>query len=154
MDLQIKQILTCNEKKKKKRVYILYYKRFKVIDPDFYKLLVEKVEPELFLTRWYLCIFTREFKLEEIVYLWDLIIMYEFVEKKLYANKKVLWHYNVMDYIALSMLINCKPDVSNKKEDINDLMASIMHYPDNIPLEKIAKKAIDIYLQINPDIDI
>ena len=80
--------------------------------------------------------------------------MYEFVEKKLYTNKKVLWHYNVMDYIALSMLINCKPDVSNKKEDINDLMASIMHYPDNIPLEKIAKKAIDIYLQINPDIDI
>ena len=68
---------------------------------------MEKVEPELFLTRWYLCIFTREFKLEEIVYLWDLIIMYEFVEKKLYANKKVLWHYNVMDYIALSMLINC-----------------------------------------------
>ena len=154
MDLQIKQILTCNDSELKKRVYILYYKRFKVIDPDFYKLLVEKVEPELFLTRWYLCIFTREFKLEEIVYLWDLIIMYEFVEKKLYANKKVLWHYNVMDYIALSMLINCKPDVSNKKEDINDLMASIMHYPDNIPLEKIAKKAIDIYLQINPDIDI
>ena len=154
MDLQIKQILTCNDSELKKRDYILYYKRFKVIDPDFYKLLVEKVEPELFLTRWYLCIFTREFKLEEIVYLWDLIIMYEFVEKKLYANKKVLWHYNVMDYIALSMLINCKPDVSNKKEDINDLMASIMHYPDNIPLEKIAKKAIDIYLQINPDIDI
>ena len=134
MNLQIKQILNCNDSELKKRVYILYYKRFKVIDPDFYKLL--------------------EFKLEEIVYLWDLIIMYEFVEKKLYANKKVLWHYNVMDYIALSMLINCKPDVSNKKEDINDLMASIMHYPDNIPLEKIAKKAIDIYLQINPDIDI
>lgn len=58
-----------------------------------------------------------------------------------------------MDYIALSMLIYCKPDVS-KKEDINDLMSSIMHYPDNIPVEKIAKKAIDIYLQINPDIDI
>ena len=153
MELTIKDILNCNDSELKKRVYILYYKRFKIIDPDFYNLLVEKVEPELFLTRWYLCLFTREFKLEDIVKLWDLIIMYEFVEKKLYQNKKLLYHYNVMDYIALSMLIYCKPDVS-KKEDINDLMSSIMHYPDNIPVEKIAKKAIDIYLQINPDIDI
>ena len=81
--------------------------------------------------------------------------MYEFVEKKLYQekDKKLLWHYNVMDYIALSMLIYCKPDVS-KKEDINDLMASIMHYPDNIPVEKIAKKAVEIYLQFNSEIDV
>ena len=151
--LQIKEILHCNDSELKKRVYILYYKRFKIIDPDFYEMLVEKVEPELFLTRWYLCVFTREFKLEQIVILWDLIIMYEFVEKKLYQNKKLYWHYNIMDYIALSMLIHCKPDVS-KKQDINDLMSSIMHYPTNIPVEKIAKKAIEIYLEINPDIDV
>lgn len=81
MELTIKDILNCNDSELKKRVYILYYKRFKIIDPDFYNLLVEKVEPELFLTRWYLCLFTREFKLEDIVKLWDLIIMYEFVEK-------------------------------------------------------------------------
>ena len=79
--------------------------------------------------------------------------MYEFVEKKLYKNKKLLWHYNIMDYIALSMLINCKPDVS-KKQDINELMSSIMHYPTNISVEKIAKLALEIYLQFNPDIDI
>ena len=151
--LQIKEILNCNDSELKKRAYILYYKRFKAIDPDFYALLVDSVEPELFLTRWYLCVFTREFKLDEIVYLWDNIIMYEFVEKKLYQNKKLLWHYNVMDYIALSMLINCKPDVS-KKEDVNELMSSIMHYPDNIPVEKIAKKGLEIYLHFNPDIDV
>ena len=79
--------------------------------------------------------------------------MYEFVEKKLYQNKKLLWHYNVMDYVALSMLINCKPDVC-KKEDINELMSSIMHYPDNISVEKISKKALEIYLNFNPDIDV
>ena len=153
--LKIKEILKCDDSELKKRVYILYYKRFKIIDPDFYELLVEKVEPELFLTRWFLCVFTREFKLEEIVILWDIIIMYEFVEKKLFQekDKKLLWHYNVMDYIALSMLIYCKPDVS-KKEDINDLMAYIMHYPDNIPVEKIAKKAVEIYLQFNSEIDV
>ena len=153
MELKIKEILNCNDSELKKRVYVLYYKRFKAIDPDFFELLVGNVEPELFLTRWYLCVFTREFKLEEIVYLWDIIIMYEFVENKLHKNKKPLWHYNVMDYVALSMLINCKTDVS-KKQDINELMTSIMHYPDNIPVEKIVKKALDIYLHFNKDIDI
>ena len=153
MELKIKEILNCNDSELKKRVYVLYYKRFKAIDPDFFELLVGNVEPELFLTRWYLCVFTREFKLEEIVYLWDIIIMYEFVENKLHKNKKPLWHYNVMDYVALSMLINCKNDVS-KKQDINELMTSIMHYPDNIPVEKIVKKALDIYLHFNKDIDI
>ena len=152
-ELKLKEILNCNDSELKKRVYVLYYKRFKKIDANFFELLVDKVEPELFLTRWYLCVFTREFKLEEIVFLWDIIIMYEFVENKLYKNKKLLWHYNVMDYIALSMLINCKSDVS-KKQDINDLMSSIMHYPDNIPVEKIVKKALDIYLHFNPDVDI
>ena len=151
--LSVEDIYNCDDSDLKKRAYILYYKRFNKIDPEFYELLVEKVEPELFLTRWYLCVFTREFKLEQIVYLWDLIIMYEFVEKKLYKNKKLLWHYNIMDYIALSMLINCKPDVS-KKQDINELMSSIMHYPTNISVEKIAKLALEIYLQFNPDIDI
>ena len=79
--------------------------------------------------------------------------MYEFVEKKLCQNKKFLWHYNIMDYIALSMLMHCKPDVS-KKQDINELMSSIMHYPDNIPVDKIAKKGLEIYLHFNQDIDI
>ena len=151
--LQIKEILKCNDSELKKRAYILYYKKFKAVDSDFYDILVDKVEPELFLTRWYLCVFTREFKLEQIVFLWDLIIMYEFVEKKLCQNKKFLWHYNIMDYIALSMLMHCKPDVS-KKQDINELMSSIMHYPDNIPVDKIAKKGLEIYLHFNQDIDI
>ena len=87
------------------------------------------------------------------MYLWDLIILYEFVESKLYKDKKLMWHYNMMDCIALSMLLNCKPDVA-KKEDINDLMSSVMHYPTNIQIEKITKKALEIYLKINPDINI
>ena len=155
MSLSIDDIYKCDDCDLKKRVYILYYKRFHNIDNQFYELLVGNVEPELFLTRWYLCVFPREFKLEELVYLWDIIIMYEFVEKKLYQekDKKLLWHYNMMDCIALSMLLNCKPDVA-KKEDINELMSSIMHYPTNIPIEKITKKALEIYLKINPEINI
>lgn len=151
--LTVAEIYKSDDSELKKRVYILYYKRFQKIDMEFSQMLIRDVEPELFLTRWYLCAFTREFQLEQIVYLWDLIIMYEFVESKLYKNKKLLFHLNFMDCIALSMLLNCKPDVI-KKEDINDLMSSIMHYPTNITIEKIIKIALDIYLKLNPEINI
>ena len=155
INLSVADIYKCDDSDLKKRAYILYYKRFNKIDKEFYDLLVGSVEPELFLTRWYLCVFTREFKLDEIVYLWDFIILYEFVESKLYKDKKLMFHYNFMDCIVLSMLLNCKPTV-NKKGDINDLMSSIMHYypTKNISVEKITKKALEIYLQLNPEINV
>ena len=79
--------------------------------------------------------------------------MYELIETKLSEKKDKKRHFNFIDCIALSMLINCKPDVT-KKEDVNEIMSSIMHYPTDISVEKIAKKAIDIYLQLNPELDI
>ena len=154
MELTEKEIIECDDSSLKRRVYVLYYKHFRKIDSKFYDVLVFNVEPELFMTRWYLLVFTREFSIDQIIYLWDLIILYEFVESKLYKNRKLTWHYNFMDCIALSMLINCKPDVIVKKEDINDLMSSIMHYPTNISIEKIAKKALEIYNKLNPEIRI
>jgi TBC1 domain family protein 5 len=154
MELTEKEIIECDDSSLKKRAYVLYYKHFRKIDSKFYDVLVFNVEPELFMTRWYLLVFTREFNIDQIIYLWDLIILYEFVESKLYKNRKLTWHYNFMDCIALSMLINCKPDVIVKKEDINDLMSSIMHYPPNISIEKIAKKALEIYNKLNPEIRI
>jgi len=143
----------CEDSELKKRAYILYYKSFKKVEPDFYNLLIKDVYPELFLIKWYLCIFTREFKLEQVVYLWDLIIMYEFAEGKLIKKDKIKRHFNFIDCIALSMLINCKRDII-KKEDMNEIMSSIMHYPTDISIEKISKKAIDIYIKLNPEINI
>ena len=143
----------CEDSELKKRAYILYYSSFKKVEPDFYNLLIKDVYPELFLVKWYLCLFTREFKLEQVVYLWDLIIMYEFAESKLIKKDKIKRHFNFIDCIALSMLINCKRDII-KKEDMNEIMSSIMHYPTDISIEKINKKAIDIYIKLNPEINI
>ena len=146
-------IYKCNDSELKKRIYLFYYKIFSALDSEFYKFLDGKLEPELFLMRWYLCAFTREFKLEQIFYLWDLIILYEFVENKLYKNKKMMWHYNFMDCIALSMLLHCKPYII-KIEDSSEILSYIMHYPKDISIEKISKKALEIYLKVNPEINI
>ena len=149
--LSIDDIFKCDDCDLKKRIYWLYFKQSNLIDPDFFEYLVKNVKPELFLVRWYLCMFTREFKLEQIVYLWDFIIFYEFAESKLYENRKLKWHYNFMDCIALSMILNCKSDLI-EKESLNDLMSSLIHYPNNVSIEKIAKKALEIYLKMNPEI--
>ena len=151
--LSYDDINNCEDSELKKRAYILFYKNFKKVEPEFYNLLIKDVYPELFLVKWYLCVFTREFSLEKVVQLWDLIILYEFMERKLYKSDKRTRHYNFMDFIALSMLINLKPDII-KKEDVNDIMSSVIHYPNDISIEKICKKADDIYLKLNPEIKI
>ena len=149
--LSFEDILECNDSNLKKRIYWLYFKQFKIIDFSFFEFLANNMRPELFLIRWYLCIFTREFKLEQIVYLWDFIIFYEFAESRLFEKRKLKWNYNFIDCIALSMILNCKTDLL-KKENLNDLMSSLIHYPTDISIEKIAKKALEIYLKMNPEI--
>ena len=154
LSMSNEEIMNCDDSALKKRVYVLYYKKFGCIESNLYEVLVSQIEPELFLVRWYVCVFTREFSLDQVVLLWDCIIFYEFVELKLHKKNNLNTHYNFMDSIALSMLINCKKDVIKQEDDINELMNSIMHYPDSIPIEKICKKAVDIYYKLNPDISI
>ena len=153
IQLSYDDINNCEDSELKKRAYILYYHSFKKVEPVFYNLIYKDVYPELFLVKWYLCIFTREFKLDEVIYLWDLIIMYEFAESKLLKKENIKRHFNFIDCIALSMLIYCKPDII-KKDDINEIMSSIMHYKTEISIEKICKKALDIYSKLNPEINI
>ena len=151
--LKYEDINSCEDSELKKRCYILYYHSFKKVEPDFYNLLYKDVYPELFLVKWYLCLFTREFKLEQVIFFWDLIIMYEFAESKLLKKVKNRRHFNFIDCIDLSMLINCKPDII-KKEDVSEIMSSIMHYPTDISSEKICKNALAIYTTLNPEINI
>ena len=111
------------------------------------------IYPELFILRWYLGVFTREFKLSQLVFIWDLIILYEYLEtnseKKEINNNKI--HLNFIECIALSMLAYFKSDAM-QKEDKNEIMSEIMHYPtSDINIEKLCKKSIEIYSCLYPD---
>ena len=110
------------------------------------------VYPELFMLRWFLCVFTREFKLSQVVLIWDLIIMYEYAEVEIIKKEKKM-NFNFIEAFALSMLINLKPYII-EKEDKNEIMSRLLHYPDDINIEKICKKAIEIFMKLNPDVNI
>ena len=153
LNLNLDDILNTHESELKKRSYALYYIYFKQFEPQFFDFLKNDVYPELFIMRWYLCVFTREFKLSQVVILWDLIIMYEYVETQLIENRNKASHLNFIESIALSMLNYYKYDIMQKK-DKNDIMSALMHNNNDIPVDKICKKAIEIYLKLNPEINV
>ena len=153
LKLSFDDIINSNDSELKKRIYILYYINFKQFEPNFFDLLKNYVYPELFMLRWFLCVFTREFKLSQVVLVWDLIIMYEYVETHLLKKELLKTHLNFIEGAALSMLIHFKPFII-QKEDKNEILSGIMHFPEDIPIDKICKKAIEIYLKLNPEISV
>ena len=153
LKLSLDDIINSNDSELKKRIYILYYINFKQFDPKFFDLLKNYVYPELFMLRWFLCVFTREFKLSQVVLIWDLIIMYEYVETHLLKKELLKTHLNFIEGAALSMLIHFKPFII-QKEDKNEILSGIMHFPEDISIDKICKKAIEVYLKLNPEISV
>ena len=153
LKLSLDDIINSNDSELKKRIYILFYIHFKQIEPVFFNSIMNYVYPELFILRWYLCVFTREFKLSQVVLIWDLIIMYEYVETQLIKKEQIKTHLNFIEGVALSMIIHFKSHII-QKEDKNEILSEIMHYPSDISVEKICKKAIEIYLKLNPEISI
>ena len=158
MKLTIEDILSTKDSELKKRINILFYIHFKQIDQNFFDFLKNYIYPELFILRWYLCVFTREFKLSQVVLIWDLIIMYEYIETNLSKSEKkedqIKTHLNFIDSVALGMLYFFKTEIM-QKEDKNDIMSGIMHYPaSELNIEKLCKKSIEIYSSLYPEINI
>ena len=155
--LNLEDIISTKDSELKKRIYILFYVQFKQLDPNFFNFLMNDIYPELFILRWYLGVFTREFKLSQVLLIWDLIIMYEYIEKYLNKNGKegnIKMHLNFIESVALSILAYFKSDVM-QKEDKNDIMSGIMHYPaSELNIEKLCKKSIEIYSSLHPEINV
>lgn len=179
-NLTIDEIDGCEDSVIKKRIFKVYYKFFEKVDQEFYEFLIRKVEPEFFLFKWYLCVFSREFDINKVVHLWDLILCFDFVKKTVNKNKienligKGIGNVTIdidgngnndakiknfrfnedlcfMDVITLSMISLCKNDVISKQEDESELLKTLMHYPDKIKVEDVCSKALEINSLLYPD---
>lgn len=62
--------------KRIKKIFFIYLK----IDQKYFDFLYGNVEPNLFLLRWLLCMLDREISLKNVLWTWDCILFYEFVE--------------------------------------------------------------------------
>ena len=114
-----KQIIDSNDSEIKKRIFLLYYDTFPQIDKSLYKFMVEKVDPEIFIFRWYLCIFTREFPVDKVVHLWDLILLVQFIEEKRREENKNNKKIDIKKYLKYKKNKN-KSNNKINDDNIND----------------------------------
>jgi hypothetical protein len=115
-------IVNSNDCEIKKRIFLLYYDIFPQIDKTLYKFMVDKIDPEIFIFRWYLCAFTREFPINKVVHLWDLILLVEFIEEKKKEENKN----------KITKIKKYKKKDNKKDKKIKNLKDSKIHYSNDI----------------------
>jgi hypothetical protein len=136
-----------NESEIKKRFYLLFYKYLTQYNVEYGTLLVNLIEPDIFLLRWYLCLFSREFTIDNLLKIWDIILCYEWIENT--KNKKKLdKHLNYIEFICISMLKEVKNKIKENENDSNAALITIMHYPEEININNIILNSIKICKKI------
>ena len=137
-----------------KRIKKIFYIYLPKIDKQYFDYLVDYLEPNLFLLRWLLCILDREISLKHVLWIWDCILFYEFVEftfikKEVDINEKRL---NFLDMVCLEMILDLKPLVTTNDQSI--ILCRFMKFPDEKNIREIIKKSVNLSHQFNGDIKI
>lgn len=157
--VSLEEIINSNESPLKKRVYTLYYHELMKVNNKIARNVVSKCEPDYFMLRWLLCMFTREFTVEKCLMIWDAILCYEFIEfhyeskrMKVISNEIINNnHLTLANCVCLSMIINEKKKLLNTK-DADEILNILMHYNENANIEDIVYKALTISEELNANL--
>ena len=150
LKLNSEDILKCNDSEIKKRMYKLYFIDLRKIDKILVKYLHGgEVDPDLFLLRWYLCLFCREFSMEKIIYIWDIILMYEFVEFHFEVNKDKIkkTHLNFIECIVVA-IFKCMKKKFEKVKEKSEFLDILLHQQTDISVHLTIEKAIKISINL------
>ena len=155
LELTQNDIISCNDNILKKRVFNIFYIELKKLNQNLAKILIKDEELDYFLSRWYLCLFSREFSIEKTIKLWDIIFCYEFLQFHFNIENneknKSKNHFNFLDYIALSMLYNVKNRMKKVDEEKHNLHV-MTHYPEGLNVIRIIYDAVSISKKFNGNI--
>ena len=126
-----------------RRCFLLINEKLKIIDEELY-LYFKKVDIicGAFLQKWFRCIFCREFELNQVFILWDIILTQDFINQNIDKYSLLF-----MDCICLAMIII----IRNKllKSDQNDSFALLFKYPHVHNIRDIIILSYNIYQLIN-----
>ena len=157
LELTYGDIISCHDSILKKRVFNIFYIELKKLDESLSKILIKEEELDYFISRWYLCLFCREFSIEKTIKLWDIIFCYEFIQfhfqkenniNNLNKNNISKTHLNFLDFIALSMFINVKNRMKKEDEEKHNLYV-MTHYPEGLNVIRIIYDAVTISKKYN-----
>ena len=145
-NLTLEDIKKTDESELVKRIKRLFFIKLKEIDLPLFEELVDKIDPEIFLLRWILCLLNREISLKNIVWLWDCIFFYEMVEFTINKEEKDMPRLNFLDSLCVSMILNIKEDILNCEK--GSVMMLFLQYPNEFNLREIILNAIKLSKEI------
>ena len=141
-----------------KRIKRIFYIHLPKLDKEYFDYLIGSIEPNLFLLRWILCILDREISLKHVLWIWDTIFYYEFIEFTFINNKtesdsgKHINRLNFLDMVCLSMIMDLKPLVQSGDQSL--ILCRFMKFPDEKNIRQIIKEAVNLASKFNGNIKI
>ncbi len=154
-NLKAEDLEKSNESDLIKRIKKIFYIDLPTHDKEYFDFLYGSIEPNLFLLRWLLCILDREISLKHVLWIWDCVFFYEFVEfnfiKKNLENEsgKHLNRLNFLDMVCLAMIMDLKPLVQNNDQSL--ILCRFMKFPDEKNIRIIIKNAVQLAPKFNGD---
>jgi hypothetical protein len=144
-----------------KRIKNIFYRLLKKIDSKYFEFLFGNIEPNLFLLRWLLCMLDREISLKNVLWVWDCIFFYEFVEftfekknikeKTEKETKRHITRLNFLDFVCLSMILDLKRDIIHTDSSV--ALCKFLKFPNEKNIKKIMKEAFKLSETLNGGID-
>ena len=141
-----------------KRIKKIFYINLPSIDKEYFDYLYGSIEPNLFLLRWLLCILDREISLKHVLWIWDSVFYYEFIEFTFIKNNseeekgKHYYRLNFLDIVCLAMIMDLKPLVQTGDQSL--ILCRFMKFPDEKNIRQIIKEAVKLAPKFNGDIKI
>ena len=140
--------------KRIKKIFYIYLKS----DKEYFDVLFKNIEPNIFLLRWILCLLNREISLKNILWIWDCIFFYEFMEftfKKDKNDKNDLkddkenknTRLNFLDFICLAMIFDLKNEIIHSEPSV--ILCKFLKYPNEKNMKKIMNAAFKYSQTIN-----
>ena len=156
-NLKEEDLINSNESALYKRIKKIFYIDLPKLDKRYFDFLVDAIEPNLFLLRWILCILDREISLKHVLWIWDCVFFYEFVEFTFLRTikeeeKDKIKRLNFMDMVCLAMIMDLRDLVAEDDQSI--ILCKFMKFPDEKNIREIIKKSVTISNQFNGDIKI
>ena len=117
-----------------KRCDHVFNELLKSHNPDLFKHLgsVVEVPPSLFLLRWLRLLFSREFHIDDVVKVWDV----------LFADKKITGAFDLSDYLCIAMLDFVSKDLF--VSDNSACLRRLLKYPPVGDVAVITHKALSL----------
>ena len=126
-----------------RRGTLLIKEKLKSLDNDLYSHF-KKIELNcgVFLQRWLRCIFSREFPLEDVYIIWDILLDNEYMNEN---TEK--YSFIFMEYICIAMIFKLRDTL--KDADQNECLSVLFKYPETKDIMEIIKLSRKVEQAIN-----